>query len=945
MIKKNALLYVLNSIVIAAVFFGLGLLVQPLILPPTYYVPVWPSAGFSVFVVLFWGYKYLPAVALGEMLLILRELGYTDISISNIQILGYSISIMAVMLRASLGAYLIKRFLGKSNYYLTYKSTLNLFYLGGIVPTFISSLITVFFLHESGILNQNLLLYDFLGWWVGDSIGVFIMLPLLLTLFAKPKEIWGPRRKRIIIPVALSLLLMLFISVSLKKNQKVRLNTNLTNKIDTVFNESLIRFSNNHVLDNWVPKQQIASEFNKLLKNYIEVLVLSNQFQDIHFKIKHIKKGDEAIVYESSNLPELDRAWNAEKNFEYADNTWQIQASATSKYLSDNASLEIWWLLSTGFFFISLLGASLLTITGHEVRSNNLVERRTREIKTLNEILQDSENRYKQLVEIQPVIFWKHIRGEPKVEFVSSEGMSLLGYTNEELKDLDVLWNKIIHPDDKERVLADYHQMVPTGKRFTIKYRALNKNGGVLWFRDYISTREVNGRIEVIGMKVDITTEQANKQEIETLAYYDILTHLPNRIKFEQYLVMAINQAKKQNSYGAVIYFDIDRFKVLNDSMGNYFGDRLLIKIANRVNDEILDTGILARISGDEFALLIDDNDTSIEDIREKADTVVFRIQQALNKPFVLEGHSFYISMSIGISVFPYHADTVNKIIQYAGIAMYSAKSEAKSSVRFFTNDMLEEVSEKLEIEKSLKTALLQNQYQIYYQPIFDRNKKIVKMEALIRWNHPEKGLLMPSAFIETAEETGFIVELTEWIIDRVFRQLIEWQNSGKKVLPVSINISLFQFRHSGLVEMLSRKLNKYKINPSLITIEITESVGIDDIELTMTKLKAIKKLGFILAIDDFGTGYSSLNYLTRMPIDIIKLDMSFVEKIGQEDSVDTLIETIILMANMLNFEVIVEGVETDHQFEFLKNLGCSSFQGYLVSEAVSVSKVEKLYL
>ena len=230
-------------------------------------------------------------------------------------------------------------------------------------------------------------------------------------------------------------------------------------------------------------------------------------------------------------------------------------------------------------------------------------------------------------------------------------------------------------------------------------------------------------------------------------------------------------------------------------------------------------------------------------------------------------------------------------------------------------------------------------------EPIFNDEKEVIKLESLIRWNHPKRGLLLPSVFISVAEQTGMIVELTEWIIDAVFKQIKTWQSSDLTTLPVSINISLFQFKYSGLLEMLERYAEKHQIDPQVVTLEITESIGVEDFDFTLEKLLRIKKLGFKLAIDDFGTGYSSLNYLTQMPIDTLKLDMSFVENIGVVTTADTLVEIILLMARKLGFEVIVEGIENRTQFELLKKLGCTQFQGFLVSGALNISEIEKRYL
>jgi len=943
--KKELFLYFINNLLIAATFFCLSIAVEPLIVPPTFVTPVWPVAGFAVCVVLLWGYRYLPAIALGELLICFRyyhvteTMGYMELS------LLYILLILITLFRSAAGAFLVHRFLGKTNKYLTYQSVLKLYLLAGLIPTFLSSFLFVQVLLFAGYLEINYWVFEYLSWWFADSVGVFISLPVLLTLFALPREDWKPRILKVILPLIVTTFLMIFISISFKNFEQVRLINNLEKNTDLVFNETLKKFADSQTMDNWVPKGQVAAEFNELIKNYTDVVVLSNSLKNINFTIEFNNNGKYQQLYQSKIKANENSIWKVSKSYNYAGNDWKLTGIATSGYLGENAFFIIWWLMATGFLFISILGATMLVITGNDIRSRNLVRTRTKEIQKLNEILRESESRYKKLIEVQPVIFWKHIRGEPVLDFVSSEGSTLLGYSRSELVSLDILWNKIIHPEDKVRVLTEYHGNVSSGKRFTLKYRAVTKNGDVLWFQDYISTRIVDGKTEVVGLKIDITSDQKRDQEIEKLAYFDVLTQLPNRIKFTDSLTQSLEESVRENTNGAILYIDIDRFKFFNDSMGQYFGDRLLVKISERIQEKLCSECIISRVSGDEFAILISQKHEDIGEIKKECLQVSQLIHDSFKKPVVVKGHSFFISLSIGICIFPNHTDNVEKIIQYAGIAMYHAKLQGKNQVCIFEKNMLREVNEKLDIEKSLKLALMEEQMEVYYQPIFNDEKEVIKLESLIRWNHPKRGLLLPSVFISVAEQTGMIVELTEWIIDAVFKQIKTWQSSDLTTLPVSINISLFQFKYSGLLEMLERYAEKHQIDPQVVTLEITESIGVEDFDFTLEKLLRIKKLGFKLAIDDFGTGYSSLNYLTQMPIDTLKLDMSFVENIGVVTTADTLVEIILLMARKLGFEVIVEGIENRTQFELLKKLGCKEFQGFLVSEALNVSEIEKRYL
>lgn len=944
--SKNIILYVFYSILIAVIYLVFALITKPLLLPPTFAAPIWAPAGIGVGVLVLWGYRYIPAIILGETLVNLSFYGLEFFIKHPMLMLTYSMLILVVVFRSSFATYLLNNYLGKSNNFLTLQSVSKLLILGSIVPSFISSIFATTLLYSNNIFYFDTWAVNFLTWWYGDAVGICVILPLMFLIFKKPRKIWRPRMYKTVIPVFITFVLLIIATSNIKNLELSRLVNILDNKVELLHKGVVDKYktSLNKEYLNLGANEAISTIYENDLKNIIRDLGL----QDIHFSIYSNtevlnEESPKIKLFESNNTFSMYQQWKTTKEVFYFDHKWQINAYATSASYFQNSSWLIWWITSIGFLFIAILAAGLLVITGSHRIIQDTVDIRTKEIKTLYGILKQSESRYKQLIEIQPVVFWRHVRGEKSLDFVSKEAINILGYTKKELLDIDHIWNKIIHPDDCANTLQQYHLGLESKQRFSLKYRAKAKNGEYIWFKDYISTRKTEDKTEVIGLKIDITKDQLKKQEIIQLAYYDAMTGLPNRVNFMEHLSKAILKSGKNKTFGAILFLDLDRFKVLNDSMGHSFGDKLLIQICQRFHSILDGRDIASRFGGDEFVILIGEQCKSLDLIKKKSIEAANAVQSMIKEPFDIDGHSFFTSFSIGISIFPHDSSDGHEIIQQADIAMYASKEKGQNTISYFQNEMQQLANNKLIIEKSFKYALINKEFEMYYQPIFNDKKEIIKYEALIRWNHPSEGILTPNSFIHIAEETGFIIELSERIFDNVIKQIAQWKKSNFKNIEVSINISLFQFINTRIVETLEKTIRKYNVDSRLITLELTESVGIQNFDEMLLKLNQLSDLGFKIAIDDFGTGYSSLDYLIQMPVDILKLDKSFVANIGKEMNSHSLIGTIILMAKQLDLELIVEGVETIEQFNFLKELGCNKFQGYLVSRALPVKKLEKL--
>ena len=951
--SKKIALYLIYSILIAGVYYGFAIISKPLLLPPTFAAPIWAPAGIGVGVLTLWGYRYIPAIILGETLTTISFYGLNFFITHPVLILTFGSLVLIISFRSALATYLVNTHLGKSNNYLTLQSVTKLLVFAAIIPSFISSIVATFILYSNGMFYFDSWAVNFFTWWFGDAVGISVMLPIVFLLFKKPRNIWYPRLYKTLAPIIITFILLIIATSNIKKLELTRLVDILNNKIELLHKEVINKFKRENPLNSKISEHESVKAINSIYKNELDDILIQHGLKDIHFSIfsdignlglvHSNQEINKSKIFESQNDFSPYQQWKTSKDVYFLTQKWQIDAHASSASYFKNSSWLIWWLTSIGFLFIAILGAGLLVITGSQLIVKEAVVNRTNEIKTLNEILRQSENRYKQLIEIQPVIFWKHIIGGKVLDFISNEAMIILGYTKNELLNLNLFWNRYIHPDDRSGTLKKYYQGIDSNQRFTLKYRALAKNGKYIWFKDYISSRVINGKIEIIGLKIDITKDKLREKEIVQLAYYDSMTGLPNRVKLMHYLKKAIKKSVKKQKFGAVLYLDLDRFKVLNDSMGHYFGDELLIQISQRFKSVLSGKDIASRFGGDEFVVLIGKQNKSLDLITKKSLKVAKTIQKIVKEPFNIDGHNFFTSFSIGVSIFPHNSQDENEIIQQADIAMYASKEQGKNTVNYFKIEMQQLANKRLIIEKSLKQAIISNEFEMYYQPIFDQNKNIIKFEALIRWNHPLEGLLTPNSFISIAEETGYIIELSEWIFGDVIKQITKWGKSNFAILEVSINVSLFQFINSQIVETLEKATTHHKVDSKLITLELTESIGIMDFEEVLIKLKQLSELGFKIAIDDFGTGYSSFDYLMQMPIDTLKLDKSFVANIGKEKNSHSLIETIILMAKQLNLELIVEGVETEEQFNFLKERGCTRFQGFLASQALPVLEIDKL--
>ena len=444
------------------------------------------------------------------------------------------------------------------------------------------------------------------------------------------------------------------------------------------------------------------------------------------------------------------------------------------------------------------------------------------------------------------------------------------------------------------------------------------------------------GILEVIrNITADLNFEDQlldHRERLFHLVHHDTLTNLPNRLLLLDRLSRMILKAKRNRSYVAVLFLDLDRFKKINETLGHDIGDQLLQAVAERLQNCVRKSDTVARLGGDEFAVLLDD----LHDVKFVV-MIGRKILQVISKPIMIQDYELYITGSIGISLFPDDSEDVDDLLRCADTALYRAKDAGKNNYQYYTTDMNARAFEFLLLESGLRKALDNNEFMLYYQPLFNlKTSRLIGMEALLRWQHPEKGMIAPGDFIPLAEETGLIEPIGEWVLRTACTQNKQWQDEGYSQVKVLVNMSARQFCKKNITELIGDILLETGLSPDYLGIEITESVIMQNVKSTITKLKQMRKMGISLSLDDFGTGYSSLSYLKLFPVDNLKIDRSFVFNITSDPTDAAIAASVILLAHSMNIEVVAEGVETEEQLEVLRRQGCDHVQGFLFSQPLA---------
>jgi diguanylate cyclase (GGDEF)-like protein/PAS domain S-box-containing protein len=527
----------------------------------------------------------------------------------------------------------------------------------------------------------------------------------------------------------------------------------------------------------------------------------------------------------------------------------------------------------------------------------------------------------------------------------SAELCRLMGIRSQDFAGTFDAFIQLVHAEDRHRVDEalkrilskrvpcdiDHRLVLPNGVDFTVNLQA------EAVFDDQMKA------LSIVGTAQDITDRKQSEREIHRLAYFDSLTGLPNRVLFKDRVTQALSHARRYGTTLATLFLDLDRFKVINDTLGHNIGDLLLKSVADRLAESVRhsdsvcrsvgneENHSLARLGGDEFTVLL----TNLRDVQD-AGKVARRIVESLAQSFSIDGREIFVTASVGIAIFPVDGDSVDALLKNADSAMYHAKEQGRNNFQFYSNTLNAVANERLILEGELRHAVEREEFVVHYQPQIDlRTNGIIGAEALVRWQHPQRGLLPPAVFLAAAMDTGLIRAIDEWVLRTACRQNLSWQERGKMPVRVSVNVSNSLFHGNTLLSVVEEALSETGLAPACLELELTESIAMRNVDASIVMLTTLKAMGVQLSIDDFGTGYSSLSYLQRLPIDVVKIDQSFIKEILTQGGPVPIVRAIIAMAHSLKLLVLAEGVEQEAQRTLLLEQGCDQAQGYFFGRPI----------
>ncbi len=568
--------------------------------------------------------------------------------------------------------------------------------------------------------------------------------------------------------------------------------------------------------------------------------------------------------------------------------------------------------------------------------------------------LAESERLHRYIVNTSPDIIYI-LNQDGHFTFINERIESLLGFSKEEI--VGKHYSFLVHHDDMEQARYVFNERrIGTRAAKNIELRLKCKDDGK---SRHFKNRTLPIELSATGMYAgkgkskksytgtygvarDVTERKIAEETINFQAYHDLLTRLPNRALLRDRLNLAINQAKRENEILAVMFLDLDRFKNINDSLGHIIGDELLQQVSNRLKGCIRAGDTLARFGGDEFTLML----PKLHNGRDDAGKLASKINGALKQPFNVDGHELYVSASIGIALYPQDGTNIDSLIKHADVAMYHVKGQGKNGYQFYSNEMNAPYIEKLSLDTGIHKALDNNEFHLVYQPQINlRTGEIVGVEALLRWDHPEHGSISPAEFIPFAEESGLIVDIGHWVIKTACAELNRWRLAGLPEIRMAINISARQLMEDNIVKEIIDIIKNYDIPGHCLELEITENAIMNDMDSIVRKLKELSSHNINIAIDDFGTGYSSLSYLHKLPIQTLKIDRIFLKEDRINKGDNTIINTIVAMAKGLNLNVIAEGVESQAQLDYLREIECCEAQGFLFGKPLPPDVISQLLI
>jgi len=560
--------------------------------------------------------------------------------------------------------------------------------------------------------------------------------------------------------------------------------------------------------------------------------------------------------------------------------------------------------------------------------------------------LRKSEEHLRQIIDHLPVMIGaRNIAGY--YLFANKALASELGYTPEQMRNLHVrqlLKNSVFDIDTM--LQNDYRVIRGNEELDVIEERFITATGKQLFLQTHIMPLAFYDEKVALIVSMDITERKNAQAKMEFMAHHDALTGLPNRVQLVERLEHELRRAERHRYYGAVLFIDLDQFKNINDSLGHPVGDRVLEVVAERLQESVREEDLVARLSGDEFVVVLTVLDQHMETAALRAGEISEKIRAIVSQPYVYDTMELRVTCSVGVVVYPDKNNSVHELLRYADTAMYQVKEKGRDSIEFFNEEMADKVSRQLVMEGDLHRALEEQQFELHYQAKIDVDTGRAKgAEALLRWNHPTKGQISPVDFIPVLETSGMIIDVGQWVVEEACKTLVRWADEGwwQEGMRLSINISPRQFRRIAFVQDVLDTLEQYPIPANSLDMEITEGIVIQRVEDAIATMTILNESGISFSLDDFGTGYSSISYLKRLPVATLKIDKAFVGDIIEDRNDRVLVETIVTMGKLLDLELVAEGVELQEQLNILHRLGCHYYQGYLASKPVDRAAFEQI--
>jgi diguanylate cyclase (GGDEF)-like protein/PAS domain S-box-containing protein len=621
--------------------------------------------------------------------------------------------------------------------------------------------------------------------------------------------------------------------------------------------------------------------------------------------------------------------------------------------LPPGTSLPLHWVsVSFGFMTVSCIISALISFVVNRMeKSLKHTQQLLGEATERERLLEDKERILKLFTELSSDYVYQVDLRKPNLvpNIFAGSFERITGYALDELE-LKGGWMAIVHPDDRENMQRQMPRLLD-GESIISEYRIVSSEGRTVWLRDHvrpIRDEQSGAVVELLGAVHDVTERRLAEEQVENLAFYDPLTSLPNRRLLLDRLEQALALSARTGLRGALLFIDLDHFKNLNDTKGHEAGDELLIQQARRLRLCVREGDTVARLGGDEFIIILGELAADAEAAVEETTEITQRILHTLSLPVALSYRQmtdYENTCSIGVAAFLGHETTVDELLRRADMAMYQAKADGRDTFRFFDPTMQKLLSERLTLEEDLKQAIQADQLELFLQPQVDIDR-LIGAEVLLRWRHPDRGMIPPLEFIPAAERTGIIVEIGDWVMRESINILKLWQkNAETQQLSLAVNVSARQFRMPDFARGVGKMLTQSGIDATRLKLELTESLALENIGDTVERMQTLRGFGVGLSLDDFGTGQSSLSYLKRLPLTQLKIDQTFVRDITTDPNDAILVQTIIGMAKNLKLDIIAEGVETDEQRDFLRKHGCAAYQGYLFGKPIHWSEFEAAFL